>query len=153
MTIETPSSDAGPDIRWWRVLGGGLLIELVLVVVAVPFFATGRPEAVAMVIVPATLVVAALGGAWAARRSANPLLNGTLAGLAAIAIYVATAVVGMLAAPGQADLSTALSPAYLGSHVCKVLGAALGGWWMGRRSGAGGDQPATPRTVVEPDER
>lgn len=149
----TKQYDLAPGVRSGRVLGGGLLIELALIVVAVPFFATGRPEAVAMVIVPATLVAAALGGAWAARRTATPLLNGTLAGVAAIAIYVAMAVVGMLAAPGQADLGAALSPAYLGSHLCKVLGAALGGWWVGRRSGAGGHQPATPRPAVEPDER
>ena len=153
----TKPSEPAPGIRWWRVLGGGLLIELALVVVAVPFFATGRPEAVAMVIVPATLLVAALGGAWAARDTAAPLLHGTLAGLAAITVYVALAAVGMLAAPGQADLSTALSPAYLGSHLCKVLGGALGGWWVGRRpararSGARGDEPAAPGTAVEPDE-
>jgi hypothetical protein len=127
------SSRLAPGIRWWRVLGGGLLIELALVVVAVPFFATGQADAVAMVIVPATLLVAAFGGAWAARGAAAPLLNGTLAGFAAIVIYVALALVGMLAAPEQADLSTALSPAYLGSHLCKVLGGALGGWWIARR--------------------
>ena len=149
----TTPSDLAPGIRWWRVLGGGLLIELALIVVAVPFFASGRPEAVAMVIVPATLVVAALCGAWAARGTVEPLLNGTLAGFAAIGIYVAIAAAGMLAAPEQADLSAALSPAYLGSHLCKVLGAALGGWWVARRSGAGGHQSAAPGTTVEPDER
>jgi len=122
-------------IRWGRVIGGGLMIELALAVIAVPFFASGQAGAVAMVIVPATLVVAALGGAWAARGTAEPLLNGTLAGVAAFAIYVAVALAGMLAAPGQADLATALSPAYLGSHLCKLLGGALGGWWVGRGRG------------------
>jgi hypothetical protein len=122
--------------RWWRVLGGGLLIELALVVVAVPFFATGQAGALSMVIVPATLVVAALGGAWTARGTAPPLVHGSLAGLAAVALYVALALVGTLAAPAQADLTTALSPAYLASHLCKVLGGALGGWWMARRDRA-----------------
>lgn len=148
----TKPSEPVPGIRWGRVLGGGLLIELALVVVAVPFFATGRAEALSMVIVPATLLVAALGGAWVARRTATPLLHGTLAGLAAILIYIAIALAGVLAAPEQADLTTALSPAYLGSHLCKVLGAALGGWWVGRRSGADSHQAAAPRTAVEPDE-
>jgi hypothetical protein len=115
------------------VLGGGVLIELALIVVAVPFFAAGRPEVVSLVIVPATLVVAALCGAWAARGTAAPLLNGTLAGVAAVVIYAAMALAGMLAAPDQADMTAVLSPAYLGSHVCKVFGGALGGWWMGRR--------------------
>src|SRR5687768_8827771 len=99
----TMPSEPMPGIRWWRVFGGGLLIELALVVVAVPFFASGRAEAVAMVIVPATLVVAALAGAWAARGTASPLLHGALAGLAAVAIYVLLALIGMIAAPGQAD--------------------------------------------------
>lgn len=122
-----------PGVRWWRVLGGGLLIELLLIVVAVPFFATGRAEMLSLVIVPATLLVAVPCGAWAARGTGAPLLNGTLAGVAAFAIYGAIALAGVLAAPDQADLTRALSPAYLGSHLCKVLGAALGGWWIARR--------------------
>jgi len=132
MTTQSEQPQRNPAIRWWRVLGGGLLIELALVVVAVPFFATGRADALSMAIVPATLVVAALGGAWAARGTAAPFLHGSLAGLAAVALYVALALVGLLAAPEQADLTTALSPAYLGSHLCKVLGGALGGWWVSR---------------------
>jgi hypothetical protein len=128
----TKANDVLPGIRWWRVIGGGLLIELALVIVAVPFFASGRPDVVSMVIVPATLIVAALAGAWAARGTALPLYNGALAGVAAFVLYGAIAVVGSLAAPEQADLTTALSPAYLGSHLCKLLGAALGGWWVAR---------------------
>jgi hypothetical protein len=129
----TEPSDLAPDIRWWRVIGGGLAIELALIVVAVPFFATGRAELVSIVIVPATLVVAMLVGARVAHRTAAPVLNGTLAGLAAFGIYVAIALIGVLAAPEQADLTAVLSPAYLGSHLCKVLGGAIGGWWMARR--------------------
>ena len=129
----TKPSELAPGIRWWRVLGGGLLIELALIVVAVPFFATGRPEVVAAVIVPATLVVAMLVGAWVARGTVATLLNGTLAGIAALALYVAIALIGMLAAPEQADMTAVLSPASLGSHVCKVLGGALGGWWVARQ--------------------
>jgi len=129
----TKPSDVAPGIRWWRVLGGGFLIELLLMAVAVPFFATGRAEVLSLVIVPATLLVAIPCGAWAARGTVAPLLNGTIAGVAAIALYVVIALVGMIAAPDQADLSTTLSPAYLGSHVCKVLGGALGGWWIARR--------------------
>jgi hypothetical protein len=130
----TTPSELTPGIRWWRVLGGGLMIELALIVIAVPFFATGRADTVSVVIVPATLVVAALCGAWAARGTAAPLLNGTLAGVAAFAFYGAIALVGMLAAPEQADLTAVLSPAYLASHACKVLGAMAGGWWMAHRS-------------------
>ena len=131
----TTQADLLPGIRWGRVILGGLLIELMLLAVAVPFFAAGQPEIVSIVIVPATLVAAALFGAWAARGTRRPVLNGTLAGVAALALYVLIAVVGMLAAPEQADLGAALSPAYLASHVCKVLGGTLGGWLVGRRRG------------------
>ncbi len=132
----TQPSDLTPGIRWWRVLGGGLLIELALIVVAVPFFAADRADILSIVIVPATLVVAVLCGAWAARGTAAPLLNGTLAGVAAFTLYVAIALIGALAAPEQADMTAVFSPAYLGSHVCKVLGGAIGGWWMARRARA-----------------
>ena len=77
---------------------------------------------------------ATLCGAWAARGTGRPVLNGTLAGVAALTLYVLVAVAGLLAAPGQADLGAALSPVYLASHVFKVLGGALGGWLMARRA-------------------
>lgn len=133
MTTPAEPAPLSGGIRWWRVLAGGLLIELVLLAVAVPFFAAGQPETVSVVIAPATLFAAALCGAWTARGTGQPVLNGTLAGVAALALYAIIAVVGMLAAPEQADLSTALSPAYLASHVFKVLGGALGGWLVARR--------------------
>lgn len=120
-------------IRWPRVIIAGLLIELALIVVTAPFFAAGQPGAVAMVIVPATLLLAALGGAWAAHGSTAPVLSGALAGLAAFVVYSATALVATRVAPEQADLSAALSPAYLGAHLCKVLGGALGGYWVAHR--------------------
>jgi hypothetical protein len=126
-------ADLLPGIRWGRVILGGLLIELMLIAVAVPFFAAERPEMVSIVIVPATLAAAALFGAWAARGSSQPVLNGTLAGVAALALYLFMAIVGSLAAPEQADLSQALSPSYLASHVFKVLGGTLGGWLVARR--------------------
>lgn len=129
----TTQADLKPGVRWGRALVGGLLIELLLLAVAVPFFAAGQPETVSLVIVPATVVAAALCGAWAARGTAKPVLNGTLAGAAALALYVLMAVIGTLAAPEQADFDTVLSPAYLGSHVFKVLGGTLGGWWVGSK--------------------
>src|SRR5690348_10726285 len=96
--VSSPSVAAQADfasgIRWWRVLGAGLLIEVLLMVVAVPFFATGRAELLSIVIVPATLIVAIPCGAWASRGAAAPLLNGALAGVAAIALYVLIAIAG-----------------------------------------------------------
>ena len=133
MTTPSETLPLADGIRWGRVLAAGVLIELLLIAVAVPFFAAGRAETVSAVIVPATLVAAALCGAWAARGTARPVLNGTLAGVAAFTLYVLIAAVGMLAAPDRADLGTVLSPAYLASHVFKVLGGTLGGWLVARR--------------------
>jgi hypothetical protein len=124
-----------PGIRWGRALVGGLLIELVLMVVSVPFVAMGRAEELPTYVLPATVVAAVLAGLWVARRVERPVLHGALAGLAAILLYLVLAVIGMLAAPERTSFDTALSPAYLASHVLKVLGAAAGGWWAARTRG------------------
>ena len=131
----TTPSDARPGVRWGRALVGGLLIELILMAVSVPFVATGRAAELPAYVLPATVVAAVLAGLWVARRVARPVLHGALAGLAAILLYLVLAVMGMLAAPERTSLDTALSPAYLASHVFKVLGAMAGAWWTARRAG------------------
>jgi len=122
-----------PGIRWGRALAGGFLIELVLMVMTVPFVALGRAEILPNFVLPATAVAAVLVGMWVARRVERPVLHGALAGLAAILLYVLLAVGATLAAPAQADMTTAFSPAYLATHVLKVLGAMAGGWLVARR--------------------
>lgn len=129
----TTPSDFPPGIRWGRALVGGLLMELILFAVSAAFFATGHAEQLPRVVLPATLIAAVVAGMWVARRVERPVLHGALAGLAAILPYVAIAVVGVLAAPDQANFDTALSPTYLASHVLKVLGAIAGAWLAARR--------------------
>jgi len=135
----TPPSDVLPGIRWWRVIGGGLLIELALMVVSVTAYALGRMDDLPVVVPPLTLPVAFLAGVWVSRAAARPILNAALAGAIAIPLYLAIVAVALLAAPAEAsDTSTALSPAYLATHAIKVLGAAAGGWWIANRRGAQG---------------
>lgn len=129
----TTPSELKPGIRWWRALLGGFLIELVLTAVSVPFFATGREADLLIVVPPATLIVAALFGAWTARGTSRALLNGTLAGVFSFAIYLVLLLGNVLFAPQKPDFTMALSLPYLASHVFKVLGAAAGGWWVARR--------------------
>jgi len=132
-----PAPELLPGIRWWRVIGGGLLIEVALMLVAAPLGAMGLLKALQYVVPPATLVIALLVGLWVARRAARPVLNAAIAGAIAIPLYLAIVIVALLAAPDKADMSAAMSPAYLLTHLFKVLGSAAGGWWVARRrSGA-----------------
>ena len=132
--MATQSDPSTAPIRWGRALAGGFLIELVLTVISVPFFATGREADLQMLVPPATLVVAALFGAWTARKAAGRyVLHGALAGVAAFLIYLLLIGANLLFAPTPPDMAATLSPAYLVSHVFKVLGAAAGGWWIARR--------------------
>jgi hypothetical protein len=129
----TTRADPLPGIRWWRVIGGGLLIEAALTVVSVPFVAMGRAADLQVIVPPLTLPVAFFTGVWVARRAASPVLNAALAGAIAIPLYVAIVIVALVAAPDVSDTSTALSPAYLAAHAFKVLAAAAGGWLVARR--------------------
>lgn len=130
----TTPSDLKPGIRWWRVIGGGLLIELGLMVVSVAFYALGRMDDLVAVVPTLTLPIAVLAGWWVAKPVERPILNAALAGAIAIPLYVALVVFALLFAPPEAsDTSTALSPAYIATHIIKVLGAAAGGWWAARR--------------------
>ena len=133
MTEQTEAPPPNSGIRWRRALAGGFLIELVLTVVSVPFFATGREADLLVVVPPATLLIAALLGAWTARGTSRPLVNGMLAGVAAFAIYLVLILGNVLFAPQEPDFTAALSLPYLASHVFKVLGAAAGGWWIARK--------------------
>ena len=128
----TPAPDLLPGIRWGRALAGGLLIELILVAISGVVYGLGRADDLPRVVLPATVIAAVLAGLWVARRVARPVLHGALAGFAAMLLYLVIAAIGMLAAPEQANLATALSPAYLASHALKVLGAMAGGWWVAR---------------------
>jgi hypothetical protein len=121
--------------RWGRVLLGGFLIELALMLVAVALFSTMKDPATALniTIPPATLVAAVPIAAWVARSSSRPILAGTATGTAALLLYVLIAVAGTLARPDQADWGQTLGPAYLASDAFKVIGGALGGWWGARK--------------------
>jgi len=131
-----PASEQLPGIRWWHVIGGGLLLELVLVLVAILFVMIGRMADLQMVIPPVTLVAALLIGIWVARNAARPVLNATLAGGIAIPLYLLMVVAGLLLAPERADMRTALSVSYLLTHLFKLLGAAAGGWLVARKRAA-----------------
>jgi hypothetical protein len=127
MTRQTETAAIAP-IRWGRALVGGLLMELILFAASGLFYALDRAEELPNHVLPLTVAAAAVAGIWVARGVRRPVLHGALAGAFAILLYLVLAVVGAIAAPAQADFSTALSPAYLAAHVLKVLGAMAGAW-------------------------
>jgi putative membrane protein (TIGR04086 family) len=129
------------NIRWFRVLLAGFLAEVALVVVAVPlYFLPNAQTALNIGIPPASFVVLVAFGWWAGRGAPrSEVLNGFLAGLAGVLLYVCLAAGGAVAT--HRDLSAAMTPAYLLAHALKLAGGAVGGWLAARRRPAAAAQP------------
>ena len=126
------SVQEGPAIRWVRVVLAGFLAEVVLIGVAIPLYMTPHPTtALNLGIPPASFVVLAAFGWWAGRGSRAPVLNGVLAGLAGVALYMMLALGG--AAATHRSPWESMTPAYLLAHALKLAGGALGGWLAGRK--------------------
>ena len=123
-------------LRWGRALIAAVLGEVVLIVVAIPIFATMADPAptLNLVVPPASFVVFAGVGYWSARPVPGlGLLQGALAGLIAVALYIA---LGFVASRfvGGASVTDGFTPAYLLSHALKVAGGAIGGWFAARKA-------------------
>ncbi len=131
---------AGPApfaaIRWRRVVLAGFLAEVALIVVAVPlFFLPNAATVLNLVIPPASFVVLIGFGWWAARGAQRShVLNGALAGLAGVVLYIA--LVMSASAIGHRDIWASFTPAYMLAHALKIAGGAVGGWLAGRRAAA-----------------
>jgi hypothetical protein len=123
-------------LRWLRAFVAGLLAEVALVIVAVPVFMTmSQPTSLLNLLIPPASFVAFLAAGW---WSAKPVpavgtLQGALAGIIAIALYVLLAIAALLFEPG-AKLSDSLTVPYMIAHALKVVGAALGGWLVARKA-------------------
>jgi putative membrane protein (TIGR04086 family) len=124
------------SVRWLRVVLAGFLAEVALIVVAVPlYFLPDRTAALNYGIPPASFLMLIPFGWWAARGAPRShVLNGLLAGLAGVVIYVCLTAIG--AAVTHTDFSASLRPAYLLAHALKLAGGAIGGWLAARRSPA-----------------
>ena len=127
------AAPAPPAIRWLRVLLAGFLAEVALIVVAIPlYFLPNRTIALNLGIPPASFVVLVAFGYWAARGAPrSQVLNGFLAGLAGVLLYLCLAIGG--AAAAHQDPWGTLTPAYLLAHALKLAGGAVGGWLAARR--------------------
>jgi putative membrane protein (TIGR04086 family) len=105
------------SIQWRRVLVGGVLAEIGILLVAVPVaFLPSGERALLWAIPPACLVMTFVVGRWTARRvGARHVLHGTLVGVVAAVIYIVM------------TWSQTLPLAYIVSHGLKVAGGAAGG--------------------------
>ena len=85
---EASAEAVAPEgIRWGRVIVGGLLDRDPADDPGGLFYGLGRMEDLNTWILPSTALAAVLAGAWTARGTAQPVLNGGLAGVAALVIY------------------------------------------------------------------
>ena len=122
-------------MKWMRAIVGGILAELLLVVVLMPVvfifydFDTlqdpdNLPFPIAFLVVAGSFVMPALLTQWVAKRASSRLvLHGLLVGFTAFVVYVTP----MLLAGEQQP------PLYWFAHAMKILGGLTGGFIAARR--------------------
>jgi putative membrane protein (TIGR04086 family) len=104
-------------IHWGRILLGGLLAEVTLVLAIVPLGLRLGDNFLHYIAPPGSFITCFLGALWVGRRiETRFILHGTLVGMVAVLIYVAL---------------TRAQPepfAYIVAHALKLLGGACGGF-------------------------
>jgi hypothetical protein len=113
------------SLRWGRIVLGGFLAELLLVIAVIPVRAAGGGEdAITMLAVVGSFVAFVPVAWWLGRRLPRPLLHGMLMGAFAAAVYTALFFAGRLFDPTV----PAMPLMYYVAHVLKLGGGAVGGW-------------------------
>ena len=109
-------------MRWGRILAGGFLAELALILAIVPLGLRLGESFLHYSAPPGSFITCFLGAFWAARRARSRfVLHGLLVGVVAALIYVGLT-------RGQPE-----PLAYIVAHVLKLLGGACGGYAASRR--------------------
>jgi putative membrane protein (TIGR04086 family) len=109
-------------IHWGRILLGGLLAEVALILAIVPLGLRLGDKFLHYTAPPGSFVVCFLGALWVCRRvESHFILHGTLLGVVAALIYVALT-------RGQPEPF-----AYIVAHALKLVGGACGGFVARRR--------------------
>jgi uncharacterized membrane protein len=130
--------DTVQGLRWGRALIAAILGEVVLILVAVPVYASmelGHATALLSLIVPpASFIVFVGAGYWSAKRTpGSALLQGALTGVIAVVAYLALGLVASLFVAGT-SVTAGFTPAYLAAHALKIVGGAIGGWLVSRKA-------------------
>lgn len=127
-----------PKVRWLRALLAAFIAEVVLILAAVPVYATSADPTpiLSLVIPPASGLVFLFAGYWSAlpipRRG---IAQGALTGAWAVALYIGLGLVASLFVAGT-SVTDGFTPAYLTAHALKIVGGAIGGWLVGRKGAA-----------------
>jgi len=129
---------AEPKLRWLRALVAGLLAELVLAAISVPFFASmADPVPTLNLVIPAaSALVFLFAGYWAALPiPQRGIWQGALTGAWAVGLYLALGLVASQFVKGT-SVTDGFTTAYLTAHALKIVGAAIGGWLVSRKAPA-----------------
>ena len=111
-------------IHWGRILLGGLLAEVALIIAIVPLGMRLGENFLHYTAPPGSFVMCFLGALWACRRiEYHFILHGLCVGVVAMLIYV-----GLTRAQPEPF-------AYLVAHALKLVGGACGGFVAGRGHG------------------
>lgn len=117
-------------IHWGRILLGGLLAEVALILAIVPLGLRLGETFLHYTAPPGSFLMCFLGALWVCRRTESYfILHGTLVGVVAALIYIAL---------------TRAQPeplAYLVAHALKLVGGACGGFVSQRSLGVGASAP------------
>lgn len=118
------------SLRWGRILLGGLLAEVLLILAVIPIQATGGSEqALTIVAVGGSFAALLFVAWWLCRPLSRPVLHGALMGVAAATLYLCLQLIATAFAPEPPQVPAI----YYFAHVLKLAGGALGGWLAARR--------------------
>jgi hypothetical protein len=123
------------SLRWGRIVLGGVLPELALILAVIPMRMAGTSDnAVNVVAVAGSFLVFVPFAWWLGRSLPRPILHGVLMGVVATAIYLMLQVLATMFAPEPPVIPWF----YYVGHALKLAGGAVGGWLAGRSAAAAG---------------
>lgn len=130
--------NAAPRLRWGRALIAAILGEVVLMLIAVPVYASmelgDATSLLSLIVPPASFIVFVGAGYWSAKRTpSSALLQGALAGVVAVIAYIALGLIASLFVAGT-SVTAGFTPAYLTAHALKIIGGTVGGWLVSRKA-------------------
>ena len=133
---------ATSSLRWGRIVLGGFLAEMILMVVVIPMRLLGSGDGpITAVAVAGSYVVFVPVAMLLTRSLTRPVLHGVLMAAAAVAIYLVLQTLQQNFDPNAPGVPLV----YYLAHMLKLAGGATGGWLAQRRSRTAA--PAAPARV------